>query len=273
MNRTLTRSLYAAALLAGGALVAQQTSHDLGFKDTPILPGQPWHVHDSDRPHPRVITPGSTPGAPPSDAIVLFDGHDLSKWVQRGRRADRGKLVELKWKVENGYFEIAPHSGDLMTRDYFGDCQLHIEWASPEVVRGNSQARGNSGVYMMSRYEIQVLDSYNNPTYADGSAGAIYGQWPPLVNPVRKPGEWNTYDIVWEAPKFEGQKLTRPAYLTLLFNGVVVQNHKELDGPTLYRAVGSYQPHGDAPILLQDHGYPVRFRNIWIRKIGEYDKP
>ena len=278
MNRpsywTAIRVFCAAAIGFGAALVGQQMDPDLGFKDTPVLPGQPWHVHDSGRPHPKVVTPGTAPGAPPSDATVLFDGKDLSQWAQNGQGADRGKAVAPKWKVENGYFEIAPGTGDMFTREKFGGCQLHIEWAAPAVVRGSSQDRGNSGIYFMYRYEVQVLDAWDNPTYADGQAGAIYGQWPPLANPARKPGEWNVYDIVFEAPRFEGGKLARPACQTVFYNGVLVHNRKEVLGPSTYRDLPKYSPHGaEEPLDLQDHGHLVRFRNVWIRKTGEYDKP
>ncbi|HLK70003.1 MAG TPA: DUF1080 domain-containing protein [Bryobacteraceae bacterium] len=261
-----------AALALGAALVAQQ--HDLGFKDTPILPGQTWHVHDSDRPHPHVVTPGASPGAPPSDATVLFNGKDLSQWAQNGTGSNRGKIVDPKWKVADGYFEAAPGSGDLFTREKFGSCQLHVEWQEPTTIRGTSQDRGNSGVYLMSRYEIQVLDAWQNPTYADGQAGAIYGQWPPLVNPARRLGEWNTYDIVFEAPKFQGDNLQEAGYFTVFYNGVLVHHHKSSLGATVYRAVAKYQRHEPKePLLLQDHGHPVRFRNIWIRPLGQYDQP
>lgn len=251
-----------------------QPNPDLGFKDTPMLPGTPWHVHDPDRPHPRVITPASTPGGPPSDAIVLFDGKDMSQWVQRGRGDQRNTMVPAKATMGDGYFALIANAGDLFTREKFGDCQLHIEWASPVPPTGNSQNRGNSGVLLMSRYEIQVLDAWNNPTYADGQAGAIYGQYPPLVNPARRPGEWNTYDIVFEAPKFEGAKLVKPAYFTVFYNGVVVHNRQESMGPMVYRRVAHYtpQPAEDA-LMLQDHHHPVRYRNIWIRRLGGYDEP
>ncbi len=262
-NRSRTAAVVAVVLAAAAG--AQQ-----GYKDTPILPGQKWHVHDPDRPHPRSLAPGAMPGAPPSDAILLFDGRDLSQWAQRDAG---GKLVEPRWTLGDGYFEVGPGTGDLITRDKFGDCQLHLEWAAPVPVHGSSQERGNSGVYMMSRYEMQVLDSYQNPTYADGQAGAIYGQWPPLVNPIRQPGEWNSYDIVFEAPRFDGGKLLKPAYATLFFNGVVVHNRKELMGNTEHRILGAYKPHGDEPLLLQDHGYKVRFRNVWIRRLAGYDQP
>ncbi len=256
------------ALGLAAVVAAQQ-----GYRDTPILPGQKWHVHDPDRPHPTEITPGPTCGAPPSDAVVLFDGKDLSQWAQRGRGNERGKIVPARWKVMNGYFEVAPGTGDLFTRQSFGDSQIHIEWSEPENVKESSQDRGNSGVYVASLYEIQVLDSYHQSTYADGQAGAIYGQWPPLVNPIRKPGEWNVYDIVYEAPRFDGQKILKPAYISLFFNGVAVHNRQPLDGSTEHRILGHYQPHGDMPILLQDHSHPVRFRNVWVRRMAAYDQP
>lgn len=266
-----------AGVLLGLLAVAgaqQQPNADLGFTDTPMLPGMTWHVHDPDRPHPKVVVPGATPGAPASDAIVLFNGRDLSKWTQTGRGADSGKPLEPKWKVGDGYFETVPGVGSLYTREKFGSCQLHLEWASPVEVQGTSQGRGNSGVLLMSRYEVQVLDAYNNPTYADGQAGAIYGQWPPLANPARKPGEWNVYDIVFEAPQFEGQKLVKPAFLTVIYNGVVVHNRQESMGPMVYRQVARYTPHAaEEPLMLQDHKTPVRYRNIWIRRLGGYDQP
>ncbi len=277
-RKYISRLLCAVAAIAAALAIAQQPQQkpgDLGFTDTPMLPGLPWHVHDPARPHPKAITPGATPGAPPSDAIVLFDGKDLSQWNQDGRGADRGKKVDAKWKLGDGYFEVAGGTGNLLTREKFGDCQLHVEWSSPAVVKGTSQARGNSGVLIMSRYEIQVLDAYNNPTYADGQAGAIYGQWPPLANPARKPGDWNTYDILFEAPRFEGDKLVKPAYATVLYNGVMVHHHKELMGPMVYRQVAHYTLHDpEEPLMLQDHnGDLVRYRNIWIRRPANYDQP
>jgi hypothetical protein len=277
MTRQDFLKLSAAAALGGAAVSrAQQAAPnpDLGFKDTPMLPNLPWHVHDSDRPHPKQITPAAAPGGAPSDAVILFDGADLSKWTQRGRGQNRGQMVEARWKVENGYFQAAPGTGDLLTKEKFGDCQLHIEWASPNPPAGRSQDRGNSGVLLMTRYEIQVLDAWDNPTYADGQPGAIYGQWPPLVSPARKPGEWNTYDIVFEAPKFEAEKLVKPAYITLLYNGVVVHNRKESMGPMVYRQVAHYTPHpAEDALMLQDHNHPVRYRNVWIRRLGSYDQP
>jgi 3-keto-disaccharide hydrolase len=236
----------------------QGGNNDLGFTDTPMLPGLPYHVHDPARPYAPVAAPAAQPGGPPSDAIVLFDGKDLSAW-ESGER----------WKVRNGFFEVAPGTGDLKTKAKFGDCQLHIEWAAPVEVRGRSQGRGNSGVFLQGLYEIQVLDSYDNPTYADGQAGAIYGQWPPLANATRKPGEWQAYDIVFEAPRFEGERVVKPAYLTVFLNSVLLHNRRELMGPTVYRQVAKYTPQpAEGPLVLQDHGNPVQFRNIWIRRLA-----
>jgi len=252
----------------------QKKNADLGFTDTPMLPNMKWHVHDPDRPHPKVVSPGATPGAAPSDAIVLFDGKDLSKWVQHGTGANQNQLIDPTWKVGDGWFEVGAHTGGLYTREKFGDCQVHVEWSSPTDVRGTSQGRGNSGVLLMSRYEIQVLDAWDNPTYADGQTAAIYGQWPPLVSVPRRPGEWNTYDIVFEAPRFEGEKLVKPAFFTVFYNGVIVHNRKESMGPMVYRQVAHYTPHDpEEPLMLQDHNNPVRYRNIWIRRLKGYDEP
>ncbi len=237
-----------------------------GYTDTPRIPGQRWRVHDAERPRPPKVTPGPYVfAAPPSDAIVLFDGKDLSHWMTEARG---GKLEPPRWKVENGYIEIAPRTGRLVTKDKFGDCQLHIEWMIPKDAPGTGQSRGNSGVEFMKRYEIQVLEVYENLTYADGMAGAIYGVWPPIVNPARPPGEWNVYDIFFRAPRFEGEKLVGPASATVFFNGVLVQDNREWLGTTVWRKVGVYTPHDpEEPLSLQDHNQPVRFRNIWIRRI------
>jgi len=271
------RLLAAAALtLAAGVTIAQNRSGGDadGFTDTPLLPGLAWHVHDPSRPHPRIVTPGAQPGQPPSDAIVLFDGKDLSKWTaaRLGTAAYTTGSGPAPWKVGNGYFEVVPRSGDIATKDKFGDVQLHVEWMEPADVSGLSQNRGNSGVFLMGLFEIQVLDSFGSRTYADGQAGAMYGQWPPLVNAVRKPGEWQTYDIVFEAPRFVDGKLTRPAFMTVFLNGVLLHNHKEAMGPTIYRQVPRYVASpSNGPVILQDHGHPVRFRNIWVRDAGDYD--
>jgi hypothetical protein len=263
----------AIVLCLAACLVAQQKKNP-GYTDTAILPGQKWHVHDSNRPHPNAVKPGKVLGAPPSDATVLFDGTDLSRWMQRGRGEDRGKEVEAKWKVADGYFECAPGTGALITREKFGDVQLHIEWMEPTEIKGQDQDRGNSGVLLMDRYEIQVLESSAGLTYADGQAGALYGQWPPLVNPIRPQGEWQAYDIIFDAPKFEGEKLVRPAFATVFFNGVLVHHRKEILGTMVHRAVAKYSPHGDEePLSLQDHGHKVRYRNTWIRRLQGYDQP
>ncbi len=244
----------------------------LGYSDTPVLPGQNWKVHDIARPRPAQVTPGPRLGDPPSDAIVLFNGRDLGQWFQWGRGNDKRKRLPARWKVENGVVECVGKSGDLVSKEKFGDAQFHIEWSAPVVIDGDSQWRGNSGVVLMGHYEIQVLDSWDNPTYADGQAGAIYGQWPPLVNPCRRPGEWNTYDILFEAPRFEGSRLVKPAYVTLIFNGVMVHHHKEIIGQMAHRIVKPYEPHApEEPLVLQDHDTKPRFRNIWARRIKPYD--
>jgi hypothetical protein len=268
--------LCAGALVAAALLPAQtpKVSHDLGFDDTPILPGLPYHVHDYNRPHPPVVTPSAVPGGAPSDAVVLFDGKDLSRWTGHRSSITKAGGDDAEWKVENGYFEVVPKTGDVATKDKFGDIQLHIEWASPEVITGNSQARGNSGVLLMGRYEVQVLDTDNNPTYADGQAGAIYGQWPPLANAVRKRGQWNSYDIVFEAPRFDGEKLVKPAYITVFLNGVLLHNRKESMGPMVYRQVAHYVPQpAEDSLVLQNHGDKVRYRNVWVRRLKDYDQP
>ncbi len=237
------------------------------------LPGQSWRVHDRNRPQPRQVTPGQpipTPAAP-SDAIVLFDGKDLSKWNGGGRG---GAVAEPQWKVENGYMEMVPRSGGLVTKESFGDVQLHLEWTTPPVADASrvGQFRGNSGVIFMGRYEVQVLSSYNNPTYADGSAGSIYGLYPPMVNPCLPEGQWNSYDLVFEAPRFEGDRLAKPAYLTLFFNGLLVHHRVELLGATAREPIASYTPHpSELPLSLQGHAGPARFRNIWIRRLKGYD--
>jgi hypothetical protein len=237
------------------------------------LPGQKWRVHDRTRPQPRKVIPGQpipTPSAP-SDAIVLFDGKDLSKWNGGGRG---GAVTEPRWKVENGYMELVPGAGSLVTKDSFGDVQLHVEWMTPTGADAShvGQNRGNSGVILMGRYEVQVLSSYDNPTYPDGAAGAIYGLYPPMVNPCLPEGQWNTYDIVLEAPKFEGEKLAKPAFLTIFFNGLLVQHRVELLGTTSHEPIAVYTPHPpELPLTLQGHAGPARFRNIWIRRLLGYD--
>ena len=255
------------ACCVAAVAVAQAPNRDLGYTDTPKLPGLPYLVHDPARPHPAVVTPAAQAGGAPSDAIVLFDGRDLSQW--QPARAN-GRL----WKVENGYFEVIPGAGDVATKRSFGDVQLHVEWAAPLEIRGTSQNRGNSGIFLQGRYEVQVLDSSGNPTYADGQAGALYGQWPPLVNPARRPGDWQSYDIVFEAPRMNGDRVIAPAYATVFLNGVLLHHRKELMGPTVHRELAKYAPQPEeAPLVLQDHSTLVRYRNIWVRPIGAYDRP
>ena len=211
---------------------------------------------------PPIVTPGITNSDPPSDAIVLFNGKDLSHW-----RAQDGSPA--KWTVRDNYVEVKPGTGGITTVDKFGDVQLHVEWATPSVVKGEGQERGNSGVFLMDRYEVQVLDSYQNETYYHGQAGAVYKQYPPLVNASRKPGEWQTYDIIFHAPRFDemGKPVDR-ARVTVLHNGVLIQNNVEIFGITYNDRAPVYLPHSaQEPLSLQDHGVPIRYRNIWIRRL------
>jgi hypothetical protein len=213
-------------------------------------------------PEPPVVEPGQG-NAPPSDAVVLFDGSDLSAWS-----GEDG--AEAGWRVEQGAVTVVPGTGNIRTRQGFGDVQLHIEWRTPAEVSGEGQGRGNSGVFLMERYELQVLDSYENRTYSNGQAGAIYKQHIPLVNASRPPGEWQRYDVVFTAPRFAADgALERPAFMTVFHNGVLIQNHVELRGPTLYIGEPSYEPHAERePLMLQDHDNPVSYRNIWVREIA-----
>jgi hypothetical protein len=238
-------------------------------RNNPRLPDG-WRVHDVDRPLPPVVTPGTTAVDPPSDAIVLFEGSDLDEWTgtvstnKNKRYNPEGKAL---WKIENGYVEITP-TGGLVSRKEFGDCHIHLEWSAPVPPQGTSQKRGNSGVFMMGKYEIQILDCYENTSYADGMTAAIYGQRPPLANACRKPGEWQTYDIIFTAPRFDGERLISPAYATVIHNGVVVQNHSPFLGQSTYKKLPVYKAHEEqGPIILQDHNNPVRFRNIWVRTL------
>lgn len=214
------------------------------------------------RTEPPIVTPGKTNADPPSDAIVLFNGKDLSQW----RSADGGAA---RWIVREGYVEVAPGTGDIATAQQFGDAQLHIEWATPAVVKGEGQERGNSGVFLMGRYEVQVLDSYDNKTYYHGQAGSVYKQYAPLVNASRKPGEWQAYDIVFHAPRFDEQgKVIDRARITVFHNGVLIQNNVEIYGVTYNDRPALYIAHPPQESLrLQDHGNPMRFRNIWIRRL------
>jgi 3-keto-disaccharide hydrolase len=232
-------------------------------------PGE-WPIHDRTRPAPKEVEPGtaSTPmqaGRPPADAVVLFDGKDLAAWRERKGGGP------IRWKMARDYFEVVKGTGDIETVQPFGDCQLHLEWATPSPPVGDDQDRGNSGVFFMGLYEIQVLDSYGSATYPDGQAGALYGQYPPLVNPTRPAGEWQAYDIVFHGPRFDGAgKLLRPARVTAFLNGVLIHDDRELTGPTAHKARPPYVPHPEKlPLALQDHSHPVRYRNIWVRELKE----
>jgi Domain of Unknown Function (DUF1080) len=245
------RTAIAVSLLAGASLAGAEQ----------------YPQHDRNRPAPKVVAPGASVSAPaPADAVVLFDGKDLSHW-----RSQKEKGGPATWKVVDGAFEVVKSTGGIETARPFGDCQLHIEWASPSPAVGSDQDRGNSGVFFMGIYELQVLDSYQAATYPDGQAGALYGQFPPLVNVSRAPGEWNEYDVVFRAPRFdEDGKLLKPARVTAFQNGVLIQDARELLGPTTNKVRTPYRAHADKlPLSLQDHGHPVRFRNVWIRELAE----
>ena len=210
---------------------------------------------------PQTVTAGKTYGDAPSDAIVLFNGNDLSKWTSLDGKA-------AKWEVKDGAVTVSKGGGDIKTTDIFGDMQLHIEWRTPAVVSGEGQGRGNSGIFLQERYELQVLDNHENKTYPNGQAGSIYKQTAPLVNSCRKPGEWQTYDVIYMAPRFsENGRVAIPARITVLHNGVLIQNNTEIWGPSEYIGLPHYEPHGKGGIKLQDHGNPVSYRNIWVRPL------
>jgi hypothetical protein len=255
----MSRWLFVGGLFLAAALVAAQEPKQPEKKDPPK-----YKSNDMTRPRPKVVEPGAAstqdaPGKPPADAVVLFGGKDLSEWYRSGKKVDDPDAAP-NWKVENGYAEVK--GGAIQTKRTFGDSQVHVEWATPKEVKGSGQGRGNSGVYLGGFGEVQVLDSYQNDTYPDGSAGALYGKFPPLVNASRKPGEWQTYDVVCQLAKAdEAGKVTRPARITVFHNGVLVHHAVEFPGK-----------FGEFQILLQDHGNPVRYRNIWVRKVGEYDE-
>ena len=240
-------SLSAASILLFAAMLFQGVVSAKEWKS-----GVKW-------PEPAVVESGKA-GGPPSDAIVLFDGASLDAW--------RGGA---RWIVKDGV--ATARGGSITSKQAFGDCQLHVEWSAPEEIRGRGQGRGNSGLYMMQNYEVQILDSYKNPTYFDGQAGAIYKQTPPMVNAMRKPGEWNIYDVMFTAPRFtDDGSVKSPAYVTLIHNGVLLLNHFELQGATAWDSPPSYKKHpGKLPIHIQFHGNPVRFRNIWVREIPELE--
>lgn len=239
----------------------------LAFYGDPPDERHPWAVHDGNRPQPKEVTPGTFssqehPGKPPSDAIVLFDGTDLSKWVS-GKDGS-----PAKWVVQDGVMVVAPKTGEIRTKEEFGDCQIHVEWAESPDVQGSSQGRGNSGVFLMGLVEIQVLDSYHNPTYADGGAGSVYGVQVPLANAVLPPGKFQVYDIIFRRPVYRNGEVLDPGYVTVFVNGVVVQDHAALEGPTGHMRRSQPRPFPEkGPLVLQDHGNPVRFRNIWYRPL------
>lgn len=238
----------------------------LGYSDTPVLPDSGYVVHDGTRPQPPVVTADGN-GAP-SDATVLFDGSNLNAWESVKEKGP------AQWKlIEDGSMEVVPGSGDIQTHQSFGNIQLHLEFRCPTEIKGEGQGRGNSGVFLMGLYEIQVLDNYNNPSYADGTVGGLYGQRPPLVNAIREPGQWNSYDILWECPVFSDGVLSRPARITVLLNGVVVHHATDLLGPTTHKELSPTESHASTgPLKLQDHGDLVRFRDIWIRRVRQYDQ-
>ena len=253
----MKRMMKMAAGLAAG-LTASAVLAGL-YGDTPDAK-HAWAVHDMNRPNPAKIT--AEPGQPPSDAVVLFNGTSLENW-------ESTKGEPTKWRLVDGAMESVKGAGYIRTKQAFGDCQLHLEWAAPSKVEGMGQGRGNSGVFLMNTYEVQVLDSYEAQTYADGMAAAIYGQFPPLVNASRKPGEWQFYDIVFRAPRFAADgSVTAPARMTVFHNGILVHDNDQLTGPTGHKSRPPYKAHADRlPIGLQDHSHPVRFRNIWIREL------
>jgi hypothetical protein len=254
-------------LLTAATLLAQQP------QATPQAPGPKPEDTEQWQPEPKVVTPGATSTAPPSDAIVLFDGKNLDEWVSAQDRS-----APAKWTVADGVMTVAKSAGNIETKRTFHNYQLHLEWKVPENITGSGQLRGNSGLFLASTgpgdagYELQILDSYNNKTYVNGQAASIYKQNPPLVNPNRKPGEWQTYDVFWTAPTFNTDGTVKtPAYVTAIFNGVLVQNHFELKGETRYIGQPFYKAFDGAPIKLQAHGdksEPLSFRNIWVRELN-----
>src|SRR5438309_154059 len=257
--KTTTLSLIALAMMGALPALAQQQQAKGKPEDTEV-----W------TPVPKIVTPGATNAAPPSDAIVLFDGRDLSQWVTA---SDTTKPAG--WTVQNGVLTVNKKAGDIETKRRFTNYQIHLEWRVPEGITGSGQARGNSGLYLGALpdggYELQIMDSYNNTTYVNGQAASIYKQSIPLANAMRKPGEWQVYDVIWTAPTFNADgSLKSPAYVTALHNGVLVQNHAALKGDTKYIGTPGYEAHGPLPILLQAHGDPsppISFRNIWVREL------
>jgi hypothetical protein len=259
------------SVVAGAVLLAQPPPKPLPptYIDTPT--GR-WMAHDEARPAPPVVTPGvcgaqDTPAKPPADAVVLFDGKDLANWTDE-------KGGPTKWVIRDGYMESVKGAGYIRSKQEFGSAQIHVEFATPSLVTGTGQGRGNSGVFVQAKYEVQVLDSYENPTYPDGQCGALYGRFLPLVNASCKPGQWQTYDIVYHHPIFDAAgKVTRKPVFTVIHNGILIQDHVALDGGTDYlgpHTLSDLTPIPEkGPLMFQDHNNPVRFRNIWVREIKD----
>ncbi|MCB1227795.1 MAG: DUF1080 domain-containing protein [Verrucomicrobiales bacterium] len=278
MNRiALFLAALSATAVVGGATAAEQKNaakpgepkiFPTGYSDTPVIPGTKWKVHDIDRPHPPRVMPGAKLGDAPADAIVLFDGKSSEAFYTKDK--DTGEVKPCPWELKDGTLHVT--GGDCWTKQEFASCQFHIEWMSDPKTEGNSQKKGNGGVFFMDRYECQMLDTHNNPTYADGMTGCIYGQTPPLVNAVRPPGQWQAYDIVFTAPELDKEgKVVKPAFVTTFVNGVCVQVHTEIMGPTQHKKTTNYEGvfPAKAPIRLQDHknNPPIQVRNIWIRPL------
>jgi hypothetical protein len=266
MRVTRLRLAGAGTILIAAAVSVSTQQPKIGYDDTPMQPNGKWHIHDGKRPQPKMVTPGATPGGAPADATVLLgSGADASAWQMSGG-------APITWPMKDGILQSA--KGMIETKAQFGDFQLHVEFATPKEVKGDGQGRGNSGVFLLGQFEIQVLDSYQNPTYPDGQAAAMYGQYPPLVNASRPPGEWQAYDIIFTAPRFAtAGTLEKPAVVTVIHNGIVVHNATAYAGPTEHKIIKPYLPAtAKGPIRLQDHGNPVHFRNIWIRPIKGYDE-
>lgn len=244
-------------VIAGGFLAVPAMAQEMKKISLPPEATEVWE------PEPRIVTPGAENHLAPSDAIVLFDGSNLDAWKSLKTGG------EAQWTVHDGIFTVKPGTGEIVTKESFGDVQVHIEWKAPDVVKGDGQGRGNSGLFFMDRYEVQILDSYDNRTYSNGQAASLYKEGIPLVNATRSPKEWNTYDVFFTAPRFNKDgMLVSPAYVTVVHNGILVQNHYEVKGTTAYIGVHKYEPHeAELPIKLQDHGNPVNFRNIWVRKL------
>jgi hypothetical protein len=267
MRVTRLRTAGTGAILIAAAVSVSSQQPKIGYDDTPMQPNGRWHIHDGKRPQPKMVAPGATPGAAPVDATVLLgSGTDASAWKMTAGGA------AVTWPMKDGILQSG--KGMIETKAEFTDFQLHVEFATPKEVKGDGQGRGNSGVFLLGLFEVQVLDSYQSPTYPDGQASAMYGQYPPLVNASRPPGEWQAYDIIFTAPRFNAAgTVEKPAVVTVIHNGIVVHNATPYLGPTEHKIIKPYVPAAaKGPIKLQDHGNPVHFRNIWIRPIKGYDE-